>query len=290
MAPYKAMGGMSGTSGTSCVAKPELIQDVAGKGRRSRSDLLFVSPFAGKNFCFNDYVRGVRRIPNIGDAHGILYDNSLGKSDKRIAEFADQTFKSYVIVRDNNQPATIDLTHEFVPIMRRCNEVYQEIYENWVPKDHTGLILNYEDDIEAPVGAFEKLAVSLLADKKNGTIVADCRDRRTMLARGESPESIACGFKIVRTIGLDEGVDVGAVWIPPRQYGVQAIGSAHMGFWLSRPEAVRTVGMKTQECGILGQDIQYGLRLNEAGYRFLIDWGVKLRHYYKIQGQKKAFV
>jgi len=284
-------GGQSGMGGTSGMIMslpdhdPDLVEfvesvDVTGEV----ADIQLISPFAGKTFCFNQWKQSIAKLP-LGRVHATLYDNSNNPHfHDELKEFARTHLPQYTLVRDSNQVQTIESTANYQQIISRCSQVYDHIYTNLILPS-CDLILNLEDDIGIPDGSFEKLEHTLRSDKQCATVIGRCRDRRVAI-RGDKPQSISVNFeKKLRLGGLpNEAVEV--QWAPERDWGIESIGAGHMGLWLSRADVVRELGMKTEPReDVLGHDIQWGLRVNESGRRFAIDWSVTLEHYYQKAGE-----
>lgn len=278
------LSGTSGLSGLSASHDDELVSVVKQAGRRRRKYAV-VCPHAGKTFCFSQFRSTLFQLP-LADSHVLLYDNS--RSDKHSArlETLAKSLPAYTLVRDDNPPESIESTADIHKIVDRCSVVYQNIYENYLP-ERSEYVVNLEDDVLAPKGGFDRLRNVLETYPDVGTVVPNCYDRRVKVADGEAKPIVVNFIKQCR-IGGDEQVRYDVASVPERNFGVEAVGAAHMGLWLSRRECVEAVGMRTKPpspSAPLGHDIQYGLRLNEAGWKFAVDWSIKLEHYYRKNGE-----
>lgn len=284
-------GGLSGMGGNSgmVMSLPEhdasLVEVVEEQDALGGvADIQLISPFAGKTFCFGKWQQSLDTLP-LERVHATLYDNSNDPVfHERLKEYARQKLPAFTLVRDSNMVQTIESTANYRQIIHRCSQVYEHIYTNLLIPS-CSLILNLEDDIGVPEGSFEKLEHTLKSDNQCATVIGKCRDRRVAV-RGNKPQSISVNFQKIIQIGGAPSEKVEIEWAPEREWGVEQIGAGHMGFWLSRASAVRELGMKTSSRqDVLGHDIQWGLRVNEAGQRFAIDWSVDLKHYYQKAGE-----
>jgi hypothetical protein len=276
MAVYKGNSGESGTSGTTASHDSELVR-VVKEHKKPRRKYTVVCPHAGKAFCWTDFVKSLHQLP-IEKAHVLLYDNSTNAKQMERLVNLTKDLPSFTLIQDLNPPSTIEITKESDRLIDRCCQVYEEIYERYVPK--TDFYINLEDDIGIPDGGFERLEW-VLGDQDVGTVIGDCIDRRRKVYE-DVEQSIVCNFIEQRQIGGLGTEDVLVEMVDSRPSGIEHVGAGHMGLWLTRREAIEATGMKTDlQSRDMGQDIQYGLRLNRAGWRFAVRWDVKLRHFYK---------
>jgi len=278
---YKGLSGLPGTSGTLTARHDSSLVRVVKEQKKPRRKYAIVCPHAGKGFCWTEFRKSLRQLP-IDQSHVVLYDNSRSGLHRRRLESLADSLPSFTLIQDMNTPQSIESTRDFVPIVKRCSEVYEEIYGNHLSRSE--FVINLEDDIGVPAGGFEQLLWAM-KDENVGTVIGDCNDRRTMVSEGRI-QSIVCNFLEVKEIGGAAGVEIQTELVPTKPGGLEWVGSGHMGLWLSRREAVDEVGMKTTLGEPIGHDIQYGLRLNRAGWRFAVNWGVKLKHFYQDGKQK----
>ena len=276
MTVYKGNSGESGTSGTTASHDSELVR-VVKEHKKPRRKYTVVCPHAGKAFCWTDFVKSLKQLP-IEKSHVLLYDNSTNaKQHARLVSLTKE-LPSFTLIQDMNPPSTVEITMESDRLIDRCCQVYEEIYERQLTK--TDFYINLEDDIGIPDGGFERLEW-VLGDEEVGTVIGDCIDRRRIIWDGHR-QSIVCNFDYTYQIGGHGKHTVSVDMVEARPSGIEHVGSGHMGLWLTRRDALESTGMKTDlESRDMGQDIQYGLRLNQAGWRFAVRWDVKLRHFYK---------
>lgn len=284
---YKGNSGISGNSGiiASATHEPGLVRVIKESDKRHRKYAV-VCPHAGKAFCWTDFVKSLKQLP-LDQAHVVLYDNSCSdRHQKKMLKLAKE-LPSVTVIEDRNKPSTIENTIVAHRLIDRCCYVYEEIYDRHLPK--SDFVLNLEDDIGIPPGGFNQLEW-VLGDENVGTVISDCVDRRMMVGEGKK-QSIVVNFHERNQIGGHDERYVDLEMVQPRAGGVEYVGSGHMGLWLTRREAIDATGMKTDmQARELGQDIQYGMRLHEAGWRFAVNWGVKAKHFYvdKETGRKAS--
>lgn len=285
--PYEdtGLGGTSGLGGVVATHDESLVSVVKQAGRRRRKYAV-VCPHAGKGFCFNQFKRTLFQLP-LADSHVLLYDNSRSEKHSVRLEKLSKSLPAYTLVRDDNQPESIESTVDFKAIIDRCSAVYQNIYENYLP-EKSDYVVNLEDDVLAPKGSFDRLSNVLHTYSNVGTVVPNCYDRRSKVTEDRS-WPIVVNFTKQSRIGGNQQLRYDVDNVEEQSFGVEAVGAAHMGLWLSRRECVDAVGMRTEPhspSAPMGHDIQYGLRLNESGWKFVVDWSIKLDHYYMQDGTK----
>lgn len=283
-------GGMGGDSGMSGMVMSlpehheELVTVVKEKKARNR-DINIVSPFAGKTFCFGEWKKSLGKLP-LDRGHVVMYDNSNDPAfSRRLQKFCESELDSYKLVKDTNAQLTLELSNDWTAIGKRCRAVYGIIYNQLI--DHSKpLSLNLEDDIGVPDGAWERLMFHA-EDDEVGTVIAKCYDRRSW-KRDKIKQAISVNFKVTEMIG-PSGVapEIELVHLEEKDFGVESIGAGHMGLWLTKTDVIKDLGMGHQFANLVGNDINWGYAVNQAGLRFVQDWGVKLDHYYKSDSGKK---
>lgn len=244
-----------------------------------------VTPFAGKPF-FREYLRGLDRLP-LRQAHFVAYDNSNSpRFRQQLTAAIAARFDSWTLVEDRNPPVTAERTTDYARISWRCHKLYQDLYERRI--ERLPLCLNVEDDTELPAGTWERLNTALNLDATIATAVGVQCSRR--MADDTACLPMAWNFLQQTTIGGDGAVSVvDQRIVHPKPCGIEPIGAAHMACWLTRTPVIRRLGMAYGWDGINAQDLCWGYALNTSGYRMVIDWSVRTRHYY-LAGRKKCFV
>lgn len=261
-----------------------LVRIVCEKKRCKGKRFNLVTPFAGKAFCFTDYMRGLRRLP-LADAHVVWWDNSNDPAfQKKLLRTLKDNFDSYMLVEDKNRQHTVETTTEYAKISYRCHRIYKTLHEHMTCPD-IPLTVNIEDDVEVPAGTWERLTGVLDTYPEVGTVVGSCRSRRLKDRTAHVP--IAFTFERSQSIGGDGEIKVrDRRLVQEKTFGLDAIGAAHMGCWFTRTNLIRRIGMNFGVDGVFGQDLCWGYQLNLAGHKFVIDWSVKTEHYYQLNGEK----
>lgn len=292
MTVYKAHSGESGTSGVIMQVDEhdsDLVEVVKQKAPRSKGrDVNIVCPMAGKTFAFNEWKKSLGKLP-LDRAHVLVYDNSNDrKFHTKIQDFCVREFDSYTLVQDNNQKLTIDglpnSSLGWKAIGDRCDAVYNEIYDRFVD-DRRPLCCNLEDDVWIPEDSWDRM-VTTIKDDVVGTVIGQCNDRRIFVHNG-TVQSIAVNFRIEEMLGAMNTLNVQTIPVQPKEFGVEAIGAGHMGLWLTKTEAIRQIGMGKKDEEINGTDINWGFHLNRAGWKFCVDWSIKMKHFYQDTNGKK---
>lgn len=266
----------------------KLIRPVKQKGRPGVKDFVLVSPFCGKREEFQKYLMSLDRLP-CQNAFAVFYDNS-GDVDfqQQLMDVLERKFDSYLLIEDLNDAVFVDSNvppsaERMKVITQRIGLVYSIIYEQYVPRD-VELVLNLEDDIEIPDNAYHTLVNSLQHNEKIGTVIGTCCDRR--IDYGQQGRPIAFGFQYQQRVGHHFPDDIELIPLHARTFGIEAIGSGHMGFWLTRMEALNHCPIGEPELfGINGHDLVWGWRLHEQGYLFANDWSVRCKHWFT-QGRR----
>lgn len=261
---------------------PDLVRVVADRPRLKGKRYNLVTPFAGKGFCFSRYLAGLRRLP-LGQAHFVWLDNSNDAGfRRRLMAALDELADSWTLVEDRNPPRTVETTAQYAEICWRCHCVYQELYERRICD--LPLCLNVEDDVELPDVAWERLTRVLADHPQVGTVVGSCASRRLR----DDTACLPIAFNFVRREEIGGLARVSVVdqrLVQARELGVELIGAAHMGLWLTRTALIGKLGMPAEADGLRAQDLVWGYQLNRSGHRFAIDWSVKTRHYYQHRGR-----
>lgn len=256
---------------------PRLVKVVKRVGSPRGKKFNLVTPFAGKTKILPHYLDGIHQLPH-RDAHAVFYDNSNSfMFGRRLRRVLSNSFGSYVLIQDKNKHFTAESTDDYAKISYRCHRVYKEIYENQIDKS-LPLCLNVEDDVRVPGGAFPGLSKLLKDDEQIKTAVGRCHSRRLQDSTACMP--IAWNFERVQDVGgAGEARAVDHRLKEAKTWGTELIGSAHMGLWLTETEVINELGMDYGFEGVYANDMCWGYKLNLAGYRMAIDWGLHARHY-----------
>ena len=285
--PYKdsANGGNSGNSGLSAefVEHDSRLVTVVDERKKFgiRPEVTVVAPMMGRGFCWDDFQHSLSEIEH---GHLVIYDNSNDPEHQRRINLLLSSVKSWTLIRDRNEPLSVESRAHAPDLVQRCSEVYESLYSHLDVKQ--GIVVNLEDDIGINAGDFQKLKRTLDLYPEVGTVIGDCRCRRAKLL-GNKDVSLACNFREFRQYGGAEQSGITHEFVKPKPMGIEPIGGGHMGLWLTRAECLQDVGMVTDpELALAGHDFQYGYRLNKSGYKFAVDWSVKLKHFFEEEGRK----
>jgi hypothetical protein len=264
--------------------RPELIRVVRRRPRLRGRQFNLVTPFAGKTYCFGEYLRGVRRLPP-ERAHAVWYDNSCDAAFRRRLERAlARHFRSYTLIEDRNPPRTIETTSDYARVDRRVVQIYRTIMHELI--EPLPLVFVVEDDVEVPAGGWERLVRILDENPTVGTAVGVMNSRRIVGDLTGAP--VAWNIERVESIGGDWSARAEMRRIvSEKPYGVELIGAAHTGCWLTRTNVIKKLGIRGGHDNVSFVDQTWGYRLNLAGHRMAIDWSVKARHYFLENGRKQ---
>ena len=228
--PYPGNSGLSGTSGITAIHDEDLVSIIREK-KRPRKDINLVTPLAGKTYCLGKWKESLKQLP-MDRCHVLVYDNSNNaRFSKKIDQFCRKQLDSYTLVQDTNSRCSLEQSRDWVRVGNRCRAVYGQIYNSLV--DHKRpLCLNLEDDIGVPDAAWDKL-YHQVQNEDVGTVIGQCNDRRAYVDSGVK-RTIAVNFKIEEKIGQNGKLSVETSPVTVRDFGVEQIGSGHMGFWLTQ--------------------------------------------------------
>jgi hypothetical protein len=248
--------------------------------RKKRFNL--VTPFAGKAYCFRQYLRGIRRLP-LKDAHPVFYDNSNSPAFRNRLTGLLKEFDSYTLIEDTNPHFTVETTQDYARICNRCHSIYETLYATSINR-RLPLSLNVEDDVEVPANAWGELSRTLDDYRGVGSVAGSCRSRRMNDDTACYP--IAFNFERREQVGGDRRVRaVDSRLTEEKPFGVEPVGATHFGCTLFRTNVVRDVGMPMGTDGVRGVDLCFGYSSNLAGYGVAMNWDVKTKHYFKANGK-----
>lgn len=249
--------------------------------------IILSTPFAGKEYCFEDYCRGIENLDwDKKDIYYIAIDNSNNKEfGAKIEKFINKMgFGEYKNCVYKEEPKTIESTDDYADVSEHCHNIYQILEDN-LP-DHP-FTFNIEDDVEVPPDSLNKLMDVFDKYPKVGTAVGSCSSRRLKDRLVGHP--VAWKFKEERIfpypdVHMNQPPDcLRFTETPP--FGIQIIGAAHMGCWLTKTKLIKSISFKDLH-GLGANDIAWGYKLNKSGYYFVIDWSIKTKHYWMVNGEK----
>lgn len=245
------------------------------------------TPFAGKEYCFGDYSRGILNLDYPKNKIFFLaLDNSRNKEfGKKIDKLAEKAgFADYRRLIYDKEPFTIEKTSDYAKVCSHCHNIYC-ILEKHLPEENE-FTFNIEDDVEVPPDSLKKLLKIFEMDKKVGTAVGSCCSRRLKDELVGYPvawkfrETIIFPYQPFYT---EPAEALRIITAPP--FGIEIIGSAHLGCWLTKTRLIKEISFKDL-CGLGAVDVAWGYKLNKKGYYFVIDWSVKTKHYWLYEGKK----
>jgi len=252
---------------------------------------VFMMPFCGKEPMIPITQRSLRSLPT-GEIQFVIYDNA---NDAEFTDLLNNTVCSdlpnYTFIRDTNPPASVDNHPDAMEmVVARCGQTFGSMFAH-LPKT-AELVGVLEDDIEVPIDGYEKLRRVLDSDDRVATAVGVSHDRR--FSYGARGEPIVFDFEVLSSLGSrtrDRRIQV--CRLSERDFGVEPIGAAHTGFWLSRARVVRDVGMGDyfdRSTQLMGHDVLWGLHVNEAQHIMAVDWSLKCNHWYSEQEGELNFI
>lgn len=260
---------------------PRLVEVVGERLSLSGKTFNLVTPFSGKSFCLDDYFRGIDRLP-ISEAHYVVYDNSCDHEfSAELSEIVKKKFDSYILLVDHNPPSTIDVTDDALTVDARVWAVYKRLLNEEIADLPYTMIV--EDDVEIPEGSYETLHALAESRDDLATVVGSMNNRRKC-------DNYPVLWHLRRTyqVGGNFQPETGVVRVvEEKEFGVEIIGSSHLGCWLTKTPVIKSLGVDRKHEGVHYVDQSWGLAVHNAGYKMAVDWSVKTKHYYLADGKKK---
>lgn len=248
--------------------------------------ITLTTPFANKRHCFEDYYSGIRELDYPRDKiFALWYDNSNDKAFSEMLAEKIKIFPHHRIIIDTTPHFTIENTTDYAIVSYRCHEVYKRMGDE-IPSD--GYMFNVEDDVTIPPDTLNKMLEIFERYPKVGTVIGSQCSRRLKDSVCKVPT--AWKFEQKRTFPDPDScneIQTHCLRIqnaPP--FGIQIIGSGHMGCWMAPCNLVKQIGFKWEEDGLSANDIVWGYRLTKAGYHYVIDWSIKCKHWWLVNGEK----
>lgn len=241
--------------------------------------IVISSPFAGKAYCLDEYmksVEGILKTPNI-DFKYVIYDNSCDKEfSNKLRKWSEGLGIPVIWYSDLNKPTTIESTADYALTSNKVVQVYKVIFEKLIPE--CDYVLNIEDDTTCEPDALEKLLGTMERNPSAVTVVGSVYGRRLNDRYFGVP--VVFAFKgdwcYPQFVGFNSKVT--AHRVPERESGEEFIGSSHVALWLTKYEILKEKGWEVvPELGVAG-DISWGYR--NLG-KMMINWGVRAKHWFK---------
>jgi len=256
------------------------------KNGKKHFETCLITSFAGKEYCFDEYMRGISHLPT-KDMCMVIYDNSNSKRfGKKIIRELSKHFKRYIHVVDENRQYTVENTKEYFLIAERAFTIYNLILSHYLIDAKYTMII--EDDVEVASGTYEKFLKLMDMYPRIGTIVGNQHDRHP----AENDIGDGHPHPVVWHMTEERDVVSGRVGVVIKMYdrskkfGLEAVASAHTGCWLTRTPLLKKVKLKYNYRDLGGFDQVWGYRLNKMGRSLVVDWSSPIKHYYKLNGKK----
>jgi hypothetical protein len=227
--------------------------------------IAIVTPFKGKRFCAWDYFSCLKRILAHTEAEFsiLFYDNSNNPGFSRMLE--SQAKKYGATYYKDETPSVEDGGAVYL----RMHEIYTKSYFELIPQD-VDYILTIEDDVNCLVPDAVERMLKHFEDEKVGSVLGSVFTRWLRGPYKMKPQVWKWTGKVYEAL-------------LPRDCGIQAVDATSQSFLLLRMSALKAVGLQVPQSNGLGVDRTLGKSLNAAGYKVLVDWSIKCRHFYKTQ-------
>ena len=254
---------------------PKLVRVVARQNPQKKVKFTLTSPFANKQYCLPTH-----------EAHAVFYDNSnCPEMRDELLRILHANFDSWTLVEDRNAASTFEtnITLDSYPwITRRVAAVYGTLFPTYLAD--APIVFNLEDDVEIGPDAFQRLWDTIHMDDRIATVIGNQRDRRTGYASTGRP--IAFELEEVIRSGHVDADQIKLIAKQEKKFGIEAIGSGHLGCWMTRRSALEAIDIGEEYCrGMAGPDIIWGWRVNRANQLFVINWSVECRHWFQRFGR-----
>jgi len=224
-----------------------------------------MTPFSGRSGSIERWSESVGDISD--ETFLLIWDNSNSAEfhSLLLAAVSEKTDR-FCIVTDLN-PSVI---HESWQVRgQRCSAIYDAAFKllsNLLTVEH---IIVIEDDIKATASTVSRLE-QVFGKSGVDCIVGDVKRREG------SRESMI--YRMPFTTQPDGQVTVEMQPMPTRQSGVELIGGAHMGLWISKADCVNRLWQHRVAANIIGADLHWGVALRMNGRSMAVDWSAKAEH------------
>jgi len=240
-------------------------------------DTCLVSPFANKRYCLKKYLSGIRLMPT-DNMCAVVYDNSNSeKFHKEISKAFGDMFPHFLHIIDENQHFTIDTSNDYNLIDDRLHFIYRNAFK-WMPMSKNVFVV--EDDVQVPSGSYEKLSAILSTYPEVATAVACVRERRKIFEDAYRYPNMWYMREIVSCETGEKRVELELIK-KEKPFGIELIGSSHTGCWMTRRSVIKEIGVEPIK-DVRYFDQAWGYHLYKRGYKIVVDWSIKCKHYHKI--------
>jgi len=260
-----------------CVERAEVM--------REAFHLAVVTPFAGRSWALPHYLRGLRSIGWPEDrCHGLFIDNGRDAKFSRLLRTklleTCERWASLRFVRDQGQaaPGATNAAVGASPQLRLrhpdLGATFSRLYAQEAARllgDLPDLVLTIEDDVVA-IG--DRIAERLLAQLDPDVMAVS----GVVNSRFETLRGAAAPI----AYDIDQEEPYRHHLVEPG-HGIQAIGGTGVGCLLSRAEVWRRLMPLRSSVNGTGDhawhDVALAADVRRAGFRWLIDWSARTRHY-----------
>jgi len=248
--------------------------------------LAVLTPFAGREWALNRYIRSLERIGWAEDRlHGVFIDNSgdegFGKRLRAKLINACAGWRSVRFVRDMAQAtpdhsnAQVGASAELRMAHNDLGAVFSRLYAQEGARllgSLPDLVLTLEDDVEL-VG--EAVVPMLLRHLDPDVMAVSGVVRSRFERQGRSPAPIV--------YQVDSEAPYRQHLLHERVDGAQDVGGTGVGCLLSRAEAwERHMPLRSSVNGDgrhQWHDVAWAADIRRAGYRWVVDWTVRTKHW-----------
>lgn len=255
-------------------------------------NITLTTPFAGKDFCFDDYVRGIKGLTYPKDKIDYYVCDNSNNADfeKRIKDFGgSHGFRSFTYYKlDTFEPKTVENAKDYGDICANVYKMYSFFFGKVAPLAGD-FIFNVEDDVEVPPDSIEKLLACFDYDEKVASASGHCNGRRMRDEEFENP--MVWNFKITKVYPFADTSNEYA-WeivklLSEKPFGIEMVGATHWGCLMLKTDKLVEIGVHDRGRLARGVDLEWGYDLMKAGYYHVLDWSIKCGHWGLMEGIKK---
>ena len=261
-----------------------------------------VTAWAGRTFCFDRVMPNIVAQVEPSNTHIVWLDNSKDQWFRKALLAHAEQFENFTLIEDVSDKFDInpymqgpddarEMAH--LKLGDKIYATYEACFQQLLPSSLKTWVV--EDDVEVPDDALNRMADHLGSNHNIGTVAGRMLDRRSHEAGRE--ETVVTEYDVQMTLGTMDSFTVRArnmheanraPYVP--KWGVQIVGSTHMGCWLAHSHLIRDPGIASRCDGIIACDNSWGWRIwKEKRMRVAVDWGIHCRHHYiDAQGRQKV--
>lgn len=250
-----------------------------------------VTAFSGRKFCLESVIKGIESNCDPDETHFIWLDNSRDEWFNRAILAYLSNKPNATLIIDNTPQIDINKyvfadekqkTDALIEIGLKITNTYQACFNQIRPESQITWVV--EDDVVVPKDALVTLYKTMRDLPEIGTVIGRMLDRRAHEHGGDF--SVISDYTINQRLGVENKTQVDVVNIlngaDVPKFGVQLVGTGHMGCWLTKSQLIRDLGMKVVESGCLGCDNNWGWRIyKHNGSRVAVNWNVHCQHHYR---------